>query len=69
MDANRDGVPELFVANGHVDDLTILGKPYRMDPQLLSYQQNRFSTLKEPGDYFSRKLLGRSVVKVDWDET
>jgi tetratricopeptide (TPR) repeat protein len=67
LDANRDGVPELFVANGHVDDLTILGKPYRMVPQLLSYQKNRFSTLKETGDYFSRKLLGRSVVKVDWN--
>jgi hypothetical protein len=67
LDANRDGVQELFVANGHVDDLTSLGKPYRMVPQLLSYRQNRFSTLKETGEYFSRKLLGRSVVKVDWN--
>jgi hypothetical protein len=67
LDANRDGVQELFVANGHVDDLTVLGKPYRMLPQLLSYQQNRFQTLKETGEYFSRKLLGRPVVKVDWN--
>lgn len=67
LDANRDGVQELFVANGHVDDLTMLGKPYRMLPQLLSYQQNRFQLLKETGEYFSRNLLGRSVVKVDWN--
>jgi len=58
---------ELFVANGRVDDLTILGKPYRMLPQMLSYQSNQFQLMQGVGDYFSRKLLGRSVVKVDWN--
>ncbi|MCU0710890.1 MAG: FG-GAP-like repeat-containing protein [Pirellula sp.] len=67
LDANNDGVQELFVSNGHVDDLTVIGKPYRMLPQLLSYRATRFHLLKGAGDYFSRELLGRSVVKVDWN--
>lgn len=67
LDANNDGVSELFVANGHVDDLTAIGKPYRMVPQLFSYRANRFQLLSKTGDYFSRELLGRSVVKVDWN--
>ncbi|MFO0939885.1 MAG: FG-GAP-like repeat-containing protein [Pirellulales bacterium] len=67
FDANLDGLPELFVANGHVDDLRALNRPYKMPAHLYSTNGTRFSLLKNAGDYFKRELLGRSVVKVDWN--
>ncbi|XZE19061.1 FG-GAP-like repeat-containing protein [Pirellulaceae bacterium SH449] len=68
LDANLDGIPELFVANGHVDDLSDFGKPYRMPPQLMSFQSNkRFQLLQGVGEYFSEELLGRAAVKLDWN--
>lgn len=67
FDANLDGLPELFVANGHVDDLRALNRPYKMPAHLYSTNGTRFSLLQNAGDYFKRELLGRSVVKVDWN--
>lgn len=68
LDANLDGIPELFVANGHVDDLSYFGKPYRMQPQLMSFRSDkRFQLLTSAGEYFSKELLGRAVVKLDWN--
>ena len=69
LDANRDGILELFVANGHIDDLTATGRPYRMSPQLLHWDGVKFSmqSAQGTGEYFEQKWLGRSVVLLDWN--
>lgn len=67
FDANLDGRLELFVANGHVDDLRALNRPYKMPAHLYTANGTQFSLLKNAGDYFNRELLGRSVAKVDWN--
>ncbi len=69
LDANLDGVPELFVANGHVDDLTRNGDPHQMPAQLYTFQRGRFRLLKPqgPGSYFQRNHLGRAVARTDWN--
>ncbi len=67
FDANLDGRLELFVANGHVDDLRALNRPYKMPAHLYTATGNKFSWLKDSGEYFKRELLGRSVAKVDWN--
>ncbi len=35
LDDEIDGLPDLFITNGHVNDLTPVGKLYRMTPQSL----------------------------------
>lgn len=68
FDANLDGKLELFVANGHVDDLRALNRPYKMQAHLYSASGQRFSQILDAGEYFKQELLGRSVAKVDWNQ-
>ena len=69
LDANLDAVSELFVANGHVDDLRRLGKPYQMPAHLFCIQNNQFEQLQgmKLGDYFQHGHLGRAAVVLDWN--
>ena len=69
LDADLDGRLELFVANGHVDDLRTLGKPYRMRPQVFRWNRDAFTeeTSQQLGKYFEKEWLGRAVAKVDWN--
>jgi len=69
LDANLDGNPELFVSNGHIDDLTHQGKPYQMPAQLFTIQAGHFRLLKpdQLGSYFGTNHLGRAVAKIDWN--
>lgn len=70
-DFNLDTWPDLFVANGHIWDLTAVGTEYeyKMYPQLLSNQQGRrFADVSsQSGDYFHQRWLGRAVAFGDLD--
>ena len=68
LDADLDGWPDLFVANGHINDFSHKGMPYEMAPQLFRNIGNgRFSEIpgRSIGEYFTRKALGRSVATLD----
>lgn len=69
LDADLDGTLELVVANGHVDDLRHLGKPYKMPAQFFRQQQGAFAEMdsKKLGPYFQQTHIGRSVVCLDWN--
>lgn len=69
LDANLDGRLELFVANGHVDDLRPQGKPYQMPAQLFRLAGERFIEVpaSQLGPYFQRQWLGRAVARLDWN--
>lgn len=70
LDADLDGWPDLFVANGHIDDFTRHGTPYRMPPQFFRNQgpgQFRELAGNELGPYFRGKYLGRAVARLDWN--
>jgi hypothetical protein len=70
LDADLDGHLELFVSNGHVDDLTRLKRPYRMPPQLFRWDGvRRFSECPADrlGPYFEQTWVGRSAVRLDWN--
>lgn len=70
LDADLDGQLELFVTNGHVDDLSRLKRPYRMPPQLFGLdRQGRFIELlnERLGPYFERNWLGRAAARIDWN--
>jgi hypothetical protein len=69
IDVDNDGILELFVANGHIDDLSRFGRPYRMPAQMFHWDGRRFSLVspEELGPYFQEKWLGRPVARIDWN--
>ncbi len=71
IDLDSDGVLELFVANGHVDDLRRFGKPYRMPAQVFRRRRGAIEFEEVPGSklgsYFEQQWLGRAVARWDWN--
>jgi hypothetical protein len=69
LDANLDGFPDLFVANGHISDMTHVGIPYKMRQQFLLNDAGRTfrDTSDSTGPYFHQRLLGRGVAVADID--
>ncbi|WP_298864219.1 CRTAC1 family protein [uncultured Gimesia sp.] len=70
-DFNLDQWPDLFVANGHIWDLSTLGTEHKYEmPQQLFYNQQgkRFQDVsKKSGLYFQDKFLGRATAVGDID--
>jgi len=69
VDFDLNGRLELFVANGHVDDLSRFGKPYRMQPQLFHWVDGQFheTVSVQQDSYFRSEWIGRSVAVLDWN--
>ena len=69
LDAELDGLPDLIITNGHVDDFSFRGDPYRMPPQYLRNVGNRFTDwpAEQLGPFFSKPLLGRGLARIDFD--
>ncbi len=70
LDADNDSFPDLMVANGHVDDLEYKQIPYRMRCQFhRNTNGSHFTELFSDslGSFFEKKLLGRSMAKLDWN--
>ena len=70
-DFDLDGWPDLFVANGHIWDLTSLGLQYQFQMRSHLFANRHGDRFVEvaaaAGDYFQQKWLGRSVATGDLD--
>lgn len=70
LDGELDGRPDLVLTNGHVDDFSHKGTPYRMRPQYYrNFGEARFEEVRSPalGPFFSTEWLGRGLTKLDWN--
>lgn len=69
LDADLDGRPDLVVANGHVDDYSDEGIPFRMKPQFYSNQGKKFVEVssEQLGPFFCQAQLGRGLARLDWN--
>jgi hypothetical protein len=69
LDADNDSRLDLFVANGHVNDVRAVGMPYAMVPQLFhNIGHGRFADVTyTSGDYFQQPWLGRGAAFGDLD--
>lgn len=68
LDANLDGLQDLFVLNGHIDDHTHIGIIEQMPPQFfLALGDGKFELVdaESLGPFFSSLRLGRSLAKFD----
>ncbi|MBA3312996.1 MAG: VCBS repeat-containing protein [Planctomycetaceae bacterium] len=70
LDAELDGLPDLVVANGHIDDFTHRDQPHRMRPQFFrNLGGGRFaeSPSESLGPWFEGEYLGRGLARLDWN--
>ena len=69
IDADGDGQLELFLANGHIQDLRRLGRPYRMPPLLCRCHDEKFLAVdsQQLGPYFQSEWLARAATSLDWN--
>lgn len=68
-DLNRDGREDIFVANGHIQDLRRKGGRFAMRPQLFSFAGPRWvEKTDDGGEYFRGEYVGRAVASCDFDD-
>ena len=68
VDAQLDGLPDLVVANGHLEDRTDEGIPFAMPPQFYeNVGSGEFKEVPDAGDYFARLLRGRGLARLDFN--
>ena len=70
IDGELDGLPDLLITNGHVNDLRSKGRPYRMSPQYFSnVGEGRYKEIASQalGTFFEGQYLGRGMARLDWN--
>ncbi len=70
IDAQCDGIADLIVLNGHIDDMSHTGTPFRMRAQLFVRDgQGKFVESRSPENraYFEQERLGRALALIDFD--
>ncbi|MFM8477486.1 MAG: FG-GAP-like repeat-containing protein [Planctomycetaceae bacterium] len=70
IDANLDGLSDLFVLNGHVDDYQHFQLPWKMRPAAwIATGRGRFARAADDvfGVHGAQPALGRALAQLDWN--
>ena len=70
IDANLNGHLDLIATNGHVEDLSKTGTPFKMKTQyFLNSGAGKYEEIpgNELGTFFEEKRLGRGLACLDWN--
>lgn len=69
IDYDNDGLQDLVVTNGHVENTNIPGSPFEQPPQLFVNVGNRFELmdLDERSQYFQQLHVGRALARLDFN--
>ena len=70
LDADLNGLLDLVILNGHIDEFESPGQSYRMRPQFFrGLPGSRFVELSETqvGSFFGVERLGRGLATLDWN--
>lgn len=68
FDADADGHSDLLIANGHLDDFTHQGKPFRMPTLFYRNSSEQLASEAGPGlADLQIPRLGRAVATIDWN--
>ena len=70
IDAELDGLPDLILTNGHVNDLRDRGQTYLMPAQFYSNAGERRFVERDDaslGPFFREPHLGRGMARIDWN--
>ncbi|WP_339733399.1 CRTAC1 family protein [uncultured Gimesia sp.] len=67
-DFNHDRHMNLFITNGHIDQMEDQGYDWKMTPLLFSYQGGQWVNCSaQAGPYFRQKFIGRGIAAGDYD--
>jgi ASPIC and UnbV/FG-GAP-like repeat len=69
IDFDNDGLLDIVVTNGHVEDEAQSPAPFRQLPQLFRNMEGRFELIEvtDTSGYWSSKYLGRGLARIDFN--
>ena len=68
VDLERDGDDDLMILNGHLDDMSADGVPYRMRPQVMRNLSGQgFHEVVAESGFLSTPHIGRALATLDWN--
>jgi len=65
IDVDLDSSPDVIVANGHIDDLSMIGQPFEMPVQFFRNSSGQFSEVQN--QIHLPPALGRAMARLDWN--
>ncbi|MEP5988967.1 FG-GAP-like repeat-containing protein [Rhodopirellula bahusiensis] len=69
LDFDLNGLPDLMVTNGYIDDPAEQDQPYEQPMQLLVRQDKKYrlQTVMDPSGYWAKPHVGRAMARLDFD--
>ena len=69
VDFDLNGIPDVMVTNGHIDDTTETDEPFAQPMQLFTLRNGRYETVNvdSANGYWQRPHIGRAMARLDYN--